>query len=62
MRWRIERDYRELKQELCLSHYEGRNWRGFHHPATLCIAAYGVLTAHRLTHDDPKINGAEQKI
>jgi SRSO17 transposase len=56
MRWRIERDYRELKQEFGLSQYEGRNWRGFHHHATLCIAAYGFLTAHRLTHDDSKKN------
>ena len=30
----IERDYQELKSELGLSHYEGRNWRGFHHHAT----------------------------
>lgn len=35
MRWRIEHDYHELKQEFGLSHYEGRNWRGFHHHATL---------------------------
>ncbi|MCI0354509.1 MAG: IS701 family transposase, partial [Acidobacteria bacterium] len=37
-RWIIERDYQELKQELGLGHFEGRNWRGFHHHATLCIA------------------------
>ena len=42
-RWIIERDYQELKQELGLGHYEGRGWRGFHHHATLCIAAYGFL-------------------
>ena len=42
-RWIIERDYEELKQELGLGHYEGRSWRGFHHHATLCIAAYGFL-------------------
>lgn len=47
-RWRIERDYQELKSELGLSHYEGRNWRGFHHHATLCIAAYGFLMVERL--------------
>ena len=47
LRWRIERDYEELKQELGLGHYEGRNWRGFHHHATLCIAAYGFLEAER---------------
>src|SRR5215472_5888831 len=47
LRWRIERDYQELKQELGLSDYEGRGWRGFHHHATLCIAAYGFLIAER---------------
>jgi SRSO17 transposase len=46
-RWIIERDYEELKQELGLGHYEGRGWRGFHHHATLCIAAYGFLVAER---------------
>jgi SRSO17 transposase len=47
LRWRIERDYQDLKQELGLGHYEGRGWRGFHHHATLCIAAYGFLIAER---------------
>jgi len=46
-RWIIERDYQEPKQELGLGHYEGRGWRGFHHHATLCIAAYGFLVAER---------------
>jgi SRSO17 transposase len=46
-RWIIERDYQELKQELGLGHYEGRGWRGFHHHATLCLAAYGFLVAER---------------
>jgi SRSO17 transposase len=46
-RWIIERDYEELKQELGLGHYEGRSWRGFHHHATLCIAAYGFLVSER---------------
>ena len=46
-RWIIERDYEELKQELGLGHYEGRGWRGFHHHATLCIAAYGFLVIER---------------
>ena len=49
LRWRIERDYWERKQELGLGHYEGRGWRGFHHHASLCIAAYGFLIAERLT-------------
>lgn len=43
LRWRIERDYQDLKQEIGLGHYEGRGWRGFHHHATLAIAAYGFL-------------------
>ena len=47
-RWRIERDYQELKSELGLHHYEGRNWRGFHHHGSLCIAAYGFLMRERL--------------
>ena len=56
MRWRIERDDQELKQELGLGHYEGRGWRGFHHHATLAIAAYGFLMATRLEG-----GGAEKK-
>jgi hypothetical protein len=46
-RWIVERDYLELKQELGLGHFEGRSWRGFHHHATLCVAAYGFLVAQR---------------
>jgi hypothetical protein len=45
--WRIERDYQELKQELGFADYDGRGWRGLHHHATLCIAAYGFLIAKR---------------
>jgi SRSO17 transposase len=47
LRWRIERDYQELKQEIGLGHYEGRGWRGFHHHATLAIATYGFLVSER---------------
>ncbi|MGQ0530649.1 MAG: IS701 family transposase [Panacagrimonas sp.] len=47
-RWRIERDDQELKQEFGLGHYEGRGWRGFHHHASLTIAAYAFLMAERL--------------
>jgi len=49
LRWRIERDYQELKQEVGLGHFEGRGWRGFHHHATLCIAAYAFLISERET-------------
>jgi SRSO17 transposase len=49
LRWRIERDYLDLKQEVGLGHYEGRGWRGFHHHATLCIAAYGFLISEKET-------------
>ena len=47
LRWRIERDYQELKQEVGLGHYEGRGWRGLHHHITLSIAAYGFLISER---------------
>jgi SRSO17 transposase len=47
MRWRIERDYHDLKQEVGLGHFEGRSWRGFHHHATMCIAAYGFLISEK---------------
>jgi SRSO17 transposase len=49
LRWRIERDYQDLKQEVGLDHYEGRGWRGFHHHITLSIAAYGFLISERET-------------
>jgi len=57
LRWRIERDYQELKQEIGLGHYEGRSWRGFHHHASLCIAAYGFLVSERgrFPPSDPKV-------
>lgn len=47
LRWLIERDYQELKQELGLGHFEGRGWPGFHHHGALCIAAYGFLIAEK---------------
>ncbi len=64
MRWRIERDYQDLKQDLGLGHYEGRGWRGFHHHASLSIAAYGFLVAQRLRHPDEvggKKNSAQRQ-
>ncbi len=59
-RWRIERDYQELKQELGLAHFEGRGWRGVHHHATLCIAAYGFLVAER-SRFPPRRRGAPRR-
>jgi SRSO17 transposase len=54
-RWRVERDYQEMKDELGLDHYEGRGWRGFHHHATLCIAAYAYLAAERARLSPPQV-------
>ena len=53
LRWRIERDFEELKQELGLGHFEGRGRRGFHHHASLCVAAYGFLVAERCRFSPP---------
>ncbi len=63
LRWRIERDYHDLKQELGLDHFEGRSWRGFHHHASLCIAAYGFLISERETipPSGPHSTGSGQK-
>jgi len=47
LRWRVERDYQELKGEIGLDHFEGRTWRGFHHHATLCSAAHAFLALRR---------------
>jgi SRSO17 transposase len=47
LRWRVERDYQDLKQEVGLDHYEGRTWRGFHHHATLCSIAHAFLALRR---------------
>jgi SRSO17 transposase len=47
LRWRVERDYQELKQEIGLDHFEGRSWIGFHHHATLCAVAHGFLALRR---------------
>ena len=53
VRWRIERDFQELKDEIGLDHYEGRGWRGFHHHGVLCIAAYAFLAAERARLSPP---------
>jgi Transposase DDE domain len=63
LRWRIERDYQDLKQEVGLGHYEGRGWRWFHHHLTLCIAAYGFLIAERAIFppSGPRDEGGPEK-
>jgi SRSO17 transposase len=47
LRWRIERDYQEMKSQIGLDHFEGRTWPGFHHHATLCAVAHGFLALQR---------------
>ncbi len=60
-RWRVEQDYRELKQEVGLGHFEGRSWRGLNHHVTLCLAAYGFLVRERSLfpprHPEPQLPG-----
>jgi SRSO17 transposase len=48
MRWKMELDYKQLKGELGLDHYEGRSWLGWHHHTALVTAAHGFLTLERL--------------
>jgi len=48
LRWRVEQDYRELKDALGLDHFEGRSWNGWHHHVTLVSVAHGFLTTERL--------------
>jgi len=47
LRWRVERDYQEMKGQVGLDHFEGRTWRGFHHHVTLCAVAHAFLTLQR---------------
>ena len=47
LRWRVERDYQELKGQVGLDHFEGRTWRGFHHHTTLCAVAHAFLAMQR---------------
>jgi SRSO17 transposase len=54
LRWRIEHDYRELKQCLGLDHYEGRSYRGLHHHLTCVTVAHAFLTTCRLSRGDPR--------
>ena len=50
LRWRVEQDYRELKDALGLDHFEGRSWPGWHHHVTLVSVAHGFLTLERQRH------------
>lgn len=49
LRWRIENDYREMKQALGLAHFEGRTWPGWHHHVTLVSVAHAFCTLQRLS-------------
>lgn len=62
LRWRIERDYQELKDELGIDHYEGRGWRGIHHHWALCIAAYAFLVAERALFSPLSAPGSDRAI
>jgi len=54
LRWMIELDYKQLKGELGLDHYEGRSYLGFHHHCTLVTAAHGFLTLERADPNRPR--------
>jgi SRSO17 transposase len=55
MRWRVEHDYRELKDALGLDHFEGRSFKGWHHHVTLVSVAHAFVTLQRL---DPKVRAS----
>lgn len=57
-RWRVEQDYRELKEELGLDHFEGRSWRGWHHHVSLTCLAHLFLQSERA---QPAAEGAQKK-
>lgn len=69
IRWRVELDYREMKDELGLDHFEGRHWLGFHHHVTLVSIAYAFLRSEQLrskksrhadlAHDPPQTSGSD---
>ncbi len=54
LRWMIELDYKQLKGELGLDHYEGRSYLGFHHHCSLVTAAHGFLTLERADPNRPR--------
>jgi SRSO17 transposase len=54
LRWKIELDYKQLKGELGLDHYEGRSWLGWHHHTALVSAAHGFLTLERQSPNRPR--------
>lgn len=54
LRWMIELDYKQLKGELGLDHYEGRSYLGFHHHCALVTAAHGFLTLERQNPNHPR--------
>ena len=47
LRWRVEQNYQQLKEELGMDHYEGRGWQGWHHHVTLVCLAYAFLLLER---------------
>lgn len=49
LRWRVDRDNRERRDDLGLDHFEGRSWTGFHHHAALVAAAHAFLTLRRVS-------------
>ena len=55
LRWMIELDYKQLKGELGLDHYEGRSYLGFHHHCSLVTAAHGFLTLERQNPNHPRL-------
>lgn len=68
LRWRVERDYQDMKAEVGLDHFEGRNWPGLHHHWVLCAVAHGFLVLQKVRWQAPKspastaVKGARRRL
>lgn len=56
-RYRTERAYQELKEELGLDHFEGRRFRGWHHHVSIALCCYAFVVAERVRHFPPSAAG-----
>jgi SRSO17 transposase len=59
-RWRTEKAYEELKEELGLDHFEGRSFTGWHHHISVVLCCYAFIVTERMRHFPPSARGQAQ--